>query len=133
MQTVVQVPDTPFIGTLIVPHFVDGGGWKTQLFLVNSTDVQISGIVQFYGEGTPNSQAVPITLTVNGQVGTGFIYTIRPRSSVSLETFGSIVGSPQAGSIRITQTSGGTTPAAFAVLSFSKNGVTVSVTTAQAQ
>src|SRR5262249_36270196 len=33
------------------PHYADGGGWSTQVSLVNPSDVSISGSVQFFGPG----------------------------------------------------------------------------------
>src|SRR6185503_3261457 len=32
--------------TVVVPHFADGGGWRTQVLLVNPTDQAISGTVE---------------------------------------------------------------------------------------
>jgi hypothetical protein len=131
-QTTGSVPGTAFIGTLILPHFAEGGGWKTQLFLVNTTDAPINGFVQFFSDGTPISEAVPLTLTVNGQVASLFNYSIRARSSISLETTGASAAA-LVGSVRISPTGGSTVPSSFAVLSLSRNGVAVSLTTEQAQ
>ena len=44
--TVVEVGTTP-PGGLTVPHFADGGGWTTQVVLVNPGDNAIDGTVQF--------------------------------------------------------------------------------------
>src|ERR1051326_1506695 len=48
---------------VIIPDFADGGGWTTQVILINPPDSPITGTVEFYSQGT-NSQ--------NGQLdGTG--------------------------------------------------------------
>ena len=44
-------PPSPFsttpMGTVYFPHFADGGGWATQVILVNPTDRTIAGTVGF--------------------------------------------------------------------------------------
>jgi hypothetical protein len=132
-QTVVSMPDTISAGALVMGHFADGGGWRTQVILVNTTDVAISGTVQFYGEGSATVAASPITLTVNGQVGASFNYTVQARASVKLETSAPVGIAAQVGSVRITPGAGSTAPSAFTVFSFANNGVTVSQATVQAQ
>src|SRR5437016_1700648 len=105
-QTVTPLPDTISAGALVMGHFADGGGWKTQVILVNTADVAVSGTVQFYGEGTATVAAAPITLTVNGQVAASFSYTIKARASVNLQTSGPIGVAAQVGSVRITPAAG---------------------------
>jgi hypothetical protein len=110
-ETVTPIPTSLSLGTQIIPHFADAGGWRTKVILVNPTDQTISGVVQFFGEGTATIPATPLILNVNGAVNSSFAYSIRPRSPA-----------------------GGTTaPASFAVLSFVSNGVTVSQTTVETQ
>jgi len=131
-QTVTSIPDTVSADALVMGHFADGGGWNTQVILVNITDATISGTVQFYGEGSTNVAASPVSLTVNGQVGASFSYTIRARASINLQTS---AGGPvaQVGSVRITPAAGSSAPAASTVFSLTNNGVTVSQATVQAQ
>jgi hypothetical protein len=131
-QTVTPIPDNIAAAPLTLAHFADGGGWKTGLVLVNTTDGAISGTVQFYGEGSATAEAAPVTLIVDGQRGSSFNYTIRARSSANLET-SAPSGATRTGSVRITPGGGTATPAAFAALSFSRNRVTVSQATIQAQ
>jgi hypothetical protein len=132
-QRVTPIPDIVSATALVMGHFADGGGWDTQVILINTTDMTVNGTVQFYGEGSATVAATPVILTVNDQVGASFDYTIRARASVKLQT-SSAVGLPaQVGSVRITPAAGSDAPAAFTVFSFSNNGVTVSMATAQAQ
>src|SRR5215510_417694 len=35
-------------GTIAIPHFANGGGWKTQIVLVNPGDRALAGTVQFF-------------------------------------------------------------------------------------
>jgi hypothetical protein len=117
---------------LVMAHFADGGGWRTQVLLVNPTDSPISGSVQFFGPGSSTTPATPLTLSVNGQTAAAFNYTILSRSSVNLTTAG-FGTATQTGSVQVTPTSGSNAPSGFAVFSFSSNGVTVSQASVAAQ
>ena len=131
-QTVVPLPSASSAGTLMAAHFVDGGGWRTQLILINPTDSSITGTVQFFGEGSATVEATPLTLTVNGSVGSTFNYTIPAKSAAPFET-SAPAGTVRTGSVRISATGGTTPPAAFEVLSLTSGGVTVSQASIQAQ
>ena len=50
------------------PHFADGGGWTTEVILVNRTDDTISGTVEFFEQGTAGTTAQPLSLAINGLV-----------------------------------------------------------------
>lgn len=109
--------------TVTIPHFADGGGWKTQLVLVNPSDDTIEGTIQFFGQGTAAVAAEPVALTLDGRAGDSFTYVLPPRSSRRFRTSGS---NPQAtiGSIRIS--TGTQSPSAFSIPSFKPGGVTLS-------
>jgi len=132
-QTIASIPDPFSTGTVVMGHFADGAGWKTRLSLVNTTDVQISGTVQFFGEGAPDTAAVPVNLNVNGQLAASFPYSIPARASLKLETLGAVTAAIQLGSVRITPDSGSTAPSVSALLSLSRNGITVSQVTLRTQ
>jgi hypothetical protein len=132
-ETVTPLPTSLSLGTQIIPHFADAGGWRTRLFLVNPTDQTISGTFQFFGEGTATVPASPLTLNVGGQVSSTFSYSIRPRSSASFETLGPTTIATRLGSIQVTAAGGTTAPASYAVLSFVSNGVTVTQATVETQ
>ena len=111
-------------GTLYLPHFADGGGWKTQVVLVNPSDSATSGFVQFFSTGSGSVAGQPLNLTVEGQLGSTFTYSIPARSSVRLATAG-LGGVIVPGSVRITSTAG-TTPTALAIFTNHGSGFTVS-------
>ena len=91
--------------TTTIPHFADGGGWTTQVVLVNPLDSALSGTAQFLGPGGDVIQTSP--------------YTIAPRSSARVVTAGS-GGSTRTGSVRIPPG-----PGALAIFSYKPGGVTV--------
>lgn len=110
--------------TQVMAHFVDGGGWNTEVFLVNPTDTTIRGTVQFLNEGSGTVAATPVSLTVNGQIGASFSYSIPAHAAINLTTSGSGTAT-QTGSVQVTPLNQGSAPAAFALFSFRSNGVTV--------
>jgi len=132
-QPVVTLPDDISVGPVLLAHFADGGGWRTEVILINTTDSVITGTVEFFGEGTSTISATPLTLTVNGQTAASFNYTIRPRASATFETSGAPAGATQTGSIHITPTGGSNAPSAFALFSFFSNGATSTQAAVQTQ
>jgi hypothetical protein len=132
-QPVVTLPADISVGPLLLAHFADGGGWRTEVILINTTDSIITGTVEFFGEGTPTVPATPLTLTVNGQAASSFSYTLRPRASTTFETSGPVASATQTGSVRITPTGGSTAPSAFAFFSLFSNGATSTQATVQTQ
>ena len=111
ITTMAVAPLTAAIGeTVIFPHFADGGGWRTQIVLVNPTDEAISGTVQFIARDVPNTLSS---------------YAIPPRSSRRFETSG-VGPAVQVGSVWITPAANSKTPSGFGIFSFMSAGVTVS-------
>ncbi len=92
---------------LFFPHFADGGGWSTQVVLVNPTDAQLTGTVRF------GTNALP--------------YSIAPRSSTKLQTAGTGT-TVNVGSIQVTPDSSSLVPSGVVIFSFKKNDITVSET-----
>ena len=132
-QPVVTLPDDISVGPVLLAHFADGSGWRTEVILINTTDSVITGTVEFFGEGTSTISATPLTLTVNGQTAASFNYTIRPRASATFETSGAPAGATQTGSIHITPTGGSNAPSAFALFSFFSNAATSTQAAVQTQ
>jgi hypothetical protein len=128
-QPVAPLPNPTSAGDILLAHFADGAGWRSQVILVNTTDLPITGTVQFLSEGTATTPGVPLTLSVNGQVSATFNYSINARSSVKLETSG-IGPAVQVGSVHVTPAAANP-PFAYSVFTFSTGGVTVSQTTVQ--
>ena len=116
----------PTTGTVYFPHFADGGGWTTQVILVNPTHAPISGSVQFFGPGSETEAAAPATLTLaDGRSGSTFSYAIPPRSAARLRA-SNPAGPPQVGSVRAVPDPGQPAPSGVSIFAFQKDGMTVS-------
>ena len=116
----------PSTGTVYFPHFAAGGGWTTQVVLVNPTHAPISGSVQFFGSGSETEAAAPATLTVaDGRSGSAFSYSIPPRSGTRLRT-SNPAGPLQVGSVRAVPDPGQPAPSGVSIFAFQKDGMTVS-------
>jgi len=105
--------------TQVIPHFADGGGWRTEIALVNPGDSTMTGTIVFKGKS-----GTALTMMVDGRTATSFSYSIPPRASQKLTTSGSgqIV---QSGSIVIAPATGAAPPVGSAVFSFQQGGITV--------
>ena len=124
VTTLPVVETTALTGTVYFPHFADGGGWATQLVLVNPTDVAISGTLQFFSQGSGTTAAQAVSITANSQTATTFNYSIPARSSFRLRT--AATGSAiTVGSVRVTPAAGSSSPSGVIVFSFRNGGVTV--------
>jgi len=93
---------------VFIPQYADGGGWTTEVILVNKTDASISGTVQFLGSGGMTTR-----------------YSIAPRAMASMATSGA-GSATTVGAIRITPDAGTAAAAGLSIFSFSNGGVTVS-------
>ena len=102
-----------------MPHFADGAGWITQIFLVNPTDSTLTGNVQF---ADPNGAVVKVTIA--GVTSGSFPYSVPGRSSQKLVTAGAatVTGS---GSVRVVPAGGGIVPVALVVFSYRPGGITI--------
>ena len=107
------------------PNFADGGGWTTQVVLVNPTDDAMSGTVQFFGQGSATAAAQPVAVTIDGQTATSFAYSIPARSARRFQTEGAGAAT-LSGSVRVLPGGGSKSPSGLAVFSFRTGGVTVS-------
>lgn len=110
----------PASENLVFSHFAVGGGWTTQVVLVNTSDRAINGSIQFF---SPEGQTV--TLTVDGQRANNFPYSVPARSARVLKTSGDDA-TVQTGSVRLTPAADNNAPVGLVVFSFRKEGVTVS-------
>jgi hypothetical protein len=98
------------IGTTVpdnttIAYFTDGGGWTTQVLLVNPSDTSIAGSVQFISRSGQLMQTTPYTLGPNGST-----RIVTPGSNENM----------QSGSLRISSP-----VLAFNILSFKSEGVTI--------
>ena len=127
ITTLPVAPLTPaFDDTVYFPRFADGGGWATQVILVNPTDTPITGSVEFFdpGSGATPGQLMALSLT-DGRSGSTFAYSIPPRSAHRLHT-SNPAGGVAVGSVRIVRDAGSSSPSGVGIFSFTEDGVTVS-------
>jgi len=103
----------------VFPHFADGGGWTTQIVLVNPTDSAMIGSVQFRDQA---GQAAMVS--IGSPVREFFEYTIAAGSSQKLQTSGSSA-SALAGSVPVVPAANGFAPSGVAIFSFQNAGTTV--------
>jgi hypothetical protein len=68
-------------GIQVLPHYADGGGWTTQILLVNPTNTPLTGNVQFFNAG-----GTAFNVTIAGQTTSSLPYSVPPRSSQKLVT-----------------------------------------------
>ena len=112
--------------TVYIPHFAAGGGWATQVILVNPTDSTITGTVGFLEPGSGTIAASPVILTLDdGSTGSDFDYSIPPRSSQRFTTSNPL-GRVSSGSVRATPIGGTAAPSGLVIFSFASGGKTIS-------
>jgi hypothetical protein len=102
-----------------VPHFATGGGWRTEVVLVNTQDIPVSGTMSF----TDNSGNA-ITITVDTITASSLSYTVPQKRTVKfiLPNAGPTL---QTGVVKLTPNTGDRTPVPVAVFAFTKGGVRV--------
>jgi hypothetical protein len=91
--------------TTTIAHFATGGGWTTQIVLVNPTNAPIAGTAQFLNRNGQTIQSAP--------------YSIAPASATRIAATGS-GNEIQTGSVRLSAAA-----SAVSIFSFTTNGVTV--------
>src|SRR5436309_12950936 len=117
---VIDTTSPPGLGAVVVPHFADGGGWVTQIFLVNPTDNPMTGKVQF-----TNPDGAAAKVTIEGQTDSTFGYTVAGRSSQKLRTAGATL-TRTSGSVRIVPNGDGPAPTPLVLFSYKPAMITVS-------
>lgn len=123
MSTLPVIDTTPpaATGPVVAAYFADGGGWSTQVLLVNPTDTAMTGTVQFF-----SPTGAPVSVTIGGAARNTFTYTIPARGSQKLVTSGA--GSPiSTGSLKVLPSSAnGPVPTPLVIFSYKPADVTVS-------
>ena len=109
---------------IVLPQFVNGGGWTTETILTNPSNSTIAGYVQFFGPGSSGQNARLLSVSINRESNTTFYYLLAPGATTRLVT-GNSGKTLQVGSVRITPTSGAA-PTAMAIFSFKNGSITVS-------
>ena len=93
---------------VVIPHFVRGDGWDTEIVLINPTDESIGGTLEKSGGGRA-------------------AYSIAPRS-VATFTSGALGAQIQPSAFVTVTPNNGATPAGFAIIDLAKQGDIVSTT-----
>jgi hypothetical protein len=109
LMTTLPVTDlsSTAVSGVIIPHYAQGGGWTTEIVLVNPSDSAIGGSVRF-GGSSPSIQTYSIAARSAA--------TIRPPAAGS---------SIQTGLVEVAPSAGTPAPSSFAIFSFSAGGVVV--------
>jgi len=103
-----------------IPQIADGGGWFSQISLVNPMDVPISGEIRFYKAGLPGEPGMPAEIATDKGIVSVLAYSIDAHQSFSLQTQGSGVDITAAFA-DVVPASGSIAPLAYAILNFSEN------------
>jgi len=120
---VVEGPVTTSTLPAYLPHFAVGGGWRTEIVLLNTIDTTSTGTIAFF-DVSGNPMTVPIG-TVTASTVDYSVPAKRTLKFVLPNTSSTI----QIGSARITPASGDKTPLPLGIFSFTKNNVRVSEAT----
>src|SRR5262249_11359012 len=104
--------------SITVPHIAMGGGWSTELILVNPTGAFLNGTLIFRDPG-----GRPISVAIDGVVASNSTYTVQPMSSLRLRLTDPS-SSVRSGWVGIVP--GATdAPAAMAVFQYQQSGITL--------
>ncbi len=114
-------------GTQVIPHFAAGGGWTTQIVLINPTASPQTGTINFLdgGKVTPPTPGAPATVVIDGASGTSAPYTVAANSSKKFLITGASPGTAS-GSVRIVPAANGPVPTPLVIFSYKPASITVS-------
>ncbi len=123
LLTTLPVADlaSPTTADIVFSHFADGGGWTTQVVLVNPSDFPLEGTIKFSDSVTTSSFPNSISTTVALNT---FSYSIPPRSARKLIS-GGLGLPPRTGWVSIKPRVGSFTPSSVVIFSFRQEGITV--------
>ncbi len=124
---VASITTTGFPGVTVgqtqyLPLFAGGGGWVSQLVIVNPSEQTIDGSVRIRGQDTAFD---PLSVVVNGKRAETFAYSIPPRSATRMrvEAFESAV---VVGSLEVAPSLNQGSPFAFIIVRYRNGPFTVS-------
>jgi hypothetical protein len=105
-----------------LPHFAVGGGWRTELILLNTLDVPVSGTVSFT-DSSGSSISVPVGTVTSGL--SSFPYTVLQSRTLKF-ILSSSSPTLQTGVVRVAANAGDHTPIPMAIFAYSPAGIRVS-------
>ncbi|MBZ5551584.1 MAG: VCBS repeat-containing protein [Acidobacteriia bacterium] len=116
---IADLTKAPSTDPVFFPQFVDGGGYQTDFYLLNTSSVFANGTIKILGnDGFPLNTAL-----VNGQAGSSFPYSIPPGGFFIFQTTG-LVQTVNTGSVQIVR-NGNFTPVAAGIFRFTRENVLV--------
>jgi hypothetical protein len=122
---VLDLAATVSSGTQVIPHFAAGGGWTTQIVLLNPTSTAQTGTIQFLSQGSSNPPAggAPTTVEVDGAAVSSASYSVAADSSKKFRITapGLVVGS-----VRIVPAAGGAVPTPLVIFTYKPGAITAS-------
>jgi hypothetical protein len=106
---------------LFMPRLVDGGGWKTAFYLMNTSSTGIeTGTIQLFDQN-----GVPLNVGLSsGSPGTSFRYSIQPNGVAVFQTNG-LPATTNTGWIKVVPDTGTTSPTGIGLFGFTPGGVLV--------
>jgi hypothetical protein len=107
--------------SLFMPRLVDGGGWKTAFYLMNTSSSGIeTGAIQLLDQN-----GVPLNVGLSsGSTGTSFRYSIQPNGVAVFQTDG-LPATTNTGWIKVVPDTGTTSPTGIGLFGFTQGGVLV--------
>ena len=103
----------------VFPHFAAGGGWTTQVALINRADIVVSGVLEFLDDA-----GSPLSVQVGKEVRSQFSYSIPARGAFTLNAVGTS-DSILTGSMRLIAAGNALVPSGVLIFTFKKDDVTV--------
>jgi hypothetical protein len=98
---------------VVIPHFAEGGGWTTEIALLNPSDAGVAGALAFFDQGGTRIESQP--------------YSIAARSAILIRrTLND--AAIRVGSIHVTPAAGQQSPVGLSIFSYAISGITVTQT-----
>lgn len=119
---IADLNQSPAQSPLYFPHFADGGGYKTMVMLMNTSNAVEKGDLRIR-----SNQGQPLPVHATGSFLSEIPYSIQPGNSYVYLTDGA-AGTVDTGSVQIIPHPGTSTPVGAAVLSYSVAGTLVTET-----
>ena len=107
-------------GTQVIPHFAAGGGFTTQILLVNPTALAQTGTIEFRDGG-----GALTVVNIDGAPASGANYAVAP-NGVRKFLITATSASLAQGSVRVVPAGGGPSPTPFVLFSYKPAGITMS-------
>jgi hypothetical protein len=111
-------------GSMVFPQFVDGGGYRTGLYLLNTTTSAENGTIRFFDN---NSNPLSLGIEQGTTPSSQFTYRIAAGGFMTLFSDGSPANT-NVGSIQVIPDNGHNTPVGGGVFSFVQNGTLITET-----